>query len=108
MCFVGTGREILNFNLAERLDDHPFLSSILGLPAFKINVPFSLVLSGRRVTNHVLVFSICAPLKVRVVFLCKAFFALYAVMTLLYRSFCTFSWLVPYVNEVKSSRSNPS
>ena len=69
------------FNPAERLDDHPF---ILGLPAFKINgVPFSLVLSGRRVANHVLVFSICVLSKLRVIFVCKAFFKLYAVMAFL-------------------------
>ena len=63
---AGAGREILNSNPAERLDDHPF---ILGLPPVRINgVPFSLVLSERRVANHVLVFSICALSKHRVVF----------------------------------------
>ena len=45
--------------------------------------PLSFVLSGRRVANHVLVFSICTLSKIRVVFVCKAFFALYAVMAFL-------------------------
>ena len=54
------------------MENHPF---ILGLPAVRINgVPFSLVLSGKRVTNHVLVFSIRAFSKLRGVFLCEAFF----------------------------------
>ena len=52
-------------------DDHPF---ILVIHAVTINgVPFSLVLLGRRVTNHVLVFSICALSRLRVVFVCKDF-----------------------------------
>ena len=36
-------------------------------------LPLSLVFSGRRVTNHVLLFSICALSKLIVVFVCKAF-----------------------------------
>ena len=70
LCFAGTGREILNSNPAERLDEHPF---ILGLPAVRINgVPFSLVLSERRVANHMVVYvSICYLSKLRVVFVCK-------------------------------------
>ena len=59
--FAGTAQEILNSNRAEKLDDHPF---ILGLPAVRINgVPFQLVLSGRRVANHVLAFLIHALSK---------------------------------------------
>ena len=55
------------------MENHPF---ILGLPAVRINgVPFSLVLFGKRVTNHVLVFSIRAFSKLRGVFLCEAFFS---------------------------------
>ena len=46
-CFAGKGRDILNSNPVERLDEHPF---ILGLPAVRINgVPFSLAPSGRKV-----------------------------------------------------------
>ena len=73
LCFAGTGREILNSNSAENLaDDHPF---ILDLPAVTINaVPLSLVLSGRRAANHVLVISICALSQLNVVFVGKAFF----------------------------------
>ena len=56
LCFAGTGREILNFNPTERLHDHPF---ILGLASVRINgVPFSLFLSGRRVTNRVGIFDL--------------------------------------------------
>ena len=66
LCFAGTGREILISNPLERLGYHPF---ILGLPAVRINgVTFPLVLSERRVANHVLVYS-----KLRVVYVCKAF-----------------------------------
>ena len=76
ICFFETSqavfcRAILNSNPAERLDDHPF---IFGLPAVRINgVPFLLVLSGTRVANHALVFSIRALSKLRHVFVCKAF-----------------------------------
>ena len=82
LCFAGTEREILISNPLERLGYHPF---ILGLPAVRINgVTFPLVLSERRVyvANHVLVYS-----KLRVVFVCKAFFASYAIMALLCRFF---------------------
>ena len=65
MC-VSQSRFLIYEGVSERLDEHPF---ILGLPAVRINgVPFSLVPSGRRVANHVLVFSICALSKLRVVF----------------------------------------
>ena len=70
LCFAGTAREILDSNPAEKLDDHHF---IIGLPAVRINgVPFSLVLLGMRVANHVLVFLIQALSKFRVVFVCNA------------------------------------
>ena len=65
---------------------------------FRINgVPFSLILSERRVANHDLVFSICAISKLIVVFVCKAFFTLYAIMAFLCHFFVhqlTFSWFV--------------
>ena len=67
LCFAGTYS-----NPSEKLDDHPFL---LGLLVVRINdVPFSLVLSGRRVANHVLVLSMRAFSKlnmVKVVFLIR-------------------------------------
>ena len=89
LCFVGTGREILNSNPAERLDEHPF---ILGLHAVRINgVPFSLVPSERRVANHVLVFSIWAFSKLRVVFLCKVFFLHYT--PFIWRFYVTFLYI---------------
>ena len=60
LCFAWTYSNPLG-----KLDDHPF---ILGLPAVRMNgVPFSLVLSGRRVANHVLVFLIHALSKFRFV-----------------------------------------
>ena len=82
LCFAGTGREILISNPLERLGYHPF---ILGLPAVRINgVTFPLVLSQRRVANHVLVFQAqsCVCLQ--------GFFASYAVMALLCRFFVHF------------------
>ena len=70
------------------MEEYPF---ILGLPAVRINdFPFSLVLSERRVANHVLLFSICVLSKLRVVFLWKAFFLHY---TLLWRFHVTFLYI---------------
>ena len=90
LCFAGTEREILISNPLERLGYHPF---ILGLPAVRINgVTFPLVLSERRVyvANHVLVYS-----KLRVVFVCKAFFCIIRHYGLVMSLFCTLSWFVP-------------
>ena len=98
LCFAGTGREILNSNLAERLDEHPF---ILGLPAVRINgVPFSLVLSERRVANHMLVYvSICYLSKLRVVFVCKFLSLWRFYVTFLYIFLACF-----HVNEIEINK----
>ena len=91
LCFAGTGREILNSNPAERLDEHPFILYYLRLGSTVFLL--SLVLSGKRVANHVLVFSICALSKLIVVIICKAFLH----YTPLWRFYVTFlvSWFVP-------------
>ena len=125
-------REILNSNPEERLDDYAF---ILSITAVRINgVPFSLALSETRVANHALVFSIRALSKFRVVFVCKAFLALYfsppqrslscccaalsshreplrrretlyVVMAFSFMSlFRAFSWFVPYVNKIEINK----
>ena len=69
---------------------------------FRINgVPCSLVLSERRVANHVLVFSICALSKRRVVF-GRSKLRRYGVFMSL---FCTFSWFSPCQSLSFGSRS---
>ena len=69
--FAETGREIPNSNPAERLDEHPFILYYLRLGSTVF--PLSLVLSGRRVANQVLVFLIYALSKLIVAFVCNAF-----------------------------------
>ena len=85
------------------MENHLF---ILGLPAVRINgVPFSLVLSGKRVTNHVLVFSIRAFSKLRGVFLCEAFFRIIRRKGVLMSLFCILSIFVLYVEPTCCSGS---
>ena len=76
LCFAGTGREILNSN--------PFIFGLFN------RVPFSLVLSARRVANHVLILSICALSKLRVVFACKKFCFIRRRYGVFYVTFCIF------------------
>ena len=92
LCFARTGREILNSNPAERLDEHPFIHYYLRLGSTVF--PLSLVLSGRRIANHVLVFSICTISKLIVVFVCKAFLH-YTPLWRFYVIFLYISWFVP-------------
>ena len=84
LCFAGTGWEILNSNPVERLGEHYFILYLVYQPHSQglssgcwftcgKDQRCSLVLSERRVTNHVLVFSICALSKLRVVFVCNVF-----------------------------------
>ena len=103
LCLAGVGREILNSNPAERLDDHPF---ILGLPPVRINgVPFSMILSERRVANHVLVFSISALFQSSELCLFVGHFCIirrYGVFMSIFVHFLGVTF--PYVNEIEIDR----
>ena len=57
--------------------------------------PLSLVLSGRRVANHVLVFSICALSKLIVVFVCTRLSYIIHRYRVFMSLFLYISWFVP-------------
>ena len=101
LCFAGAGREILNSNPAESLDEHPFILYYLRLGSTVF--PLSLVLQGRIVANHVLVFSICALSKLIVWFVCKAFLHYTPLWRFYVTFFCTFLGLF-HVNYIEINK----